>query len=323
MIVQPIRIDVSCFETQSQRTLVFLIAGKIQHKLQPPEKFQVSENMDNHEKPRPFAEDDSKNPPAMSILDRLIRRFSRPAYVIVVLLLYLLASTALGLALAPALFFFDELFAWSQKLPQIFHWIVSGFGLAVSFFIFGFTLLFVVSTYNWLLPTRVRPFKGGYYSLKAVPWLLHNGLFYLVRFTFLPFVTLTPFGIWFLKAMGMNLGRHVFINTEYISDPQLITLGNDVALGGSVRIFAHYGGHGNLVVEPVIVGERATIGLAATIMGDVQIGPDATILAHSVLMPGSRVGNGEVWGGVPARRINREEMEVLKKGMETTSEFRT
>jgi acetyltransferase-like isoleucine patch superfamily enzyme len=118
------------------------------------------------------------------------------------------------------------------------------------------------------------------------------------------FVTLTPFGIWFLKAMGMNLGRHVFINTEYISDPQLITLGNDVALGGSVRIFAHYGGHGNLVVEPVVVGERATIGIAATIMGDVRIGQDATILAHSVLMPGSRVGNGEVWGGVPARRIN-------------------
>ena len=279
--------------------------------------------MDDYDKPRPFAEDDSKNPPAKSILDRLIRRFSRPAYVIVVLLLYLLVSTALGLALAPALFFFSELFAWSQKLPQIFHWIVSGFGLAVSFFIFGFTLLIVVSTYNWLLPTRVRPFKGGYYSLKAVPWLLHNGLFYLVRFTFLPFVTLTPFGIWFLKAMGMNLGRHVFINTEYISDPQLITLGNDVALGGSVRIFAHYGGHGNLVVEPVVVGERATIGIAATIMGDVRIGQDATILAHSVLMPGSRVGNGEVWGGVPARRINREGMEVLKKEMGETSEFHT
>ena len=279
--------------------------------------------MDDYDKPQPFAEDDSKNPPAKSILDRLIRRFSRPAYVIVVLFLYLLVSTALGLALAPALFFFSELFAWSQKLPQIFHWILSGFGLAVSFFIFGFTLLIVVSTYNWLLPTRVRPFKGGYYSLKAVPWLLHNGLFYLVRFTFLPFVTLTPFGIWFLKAMGMNLGRHVFINTEYISDPQLITLGNDVALGGSVRIFAHYGGHGNLVVEPVIIGERATIGLAATIMGDVRIGQDATILAHSVLMPGSRVGNGEVWGGVPARRINRKEMEVLKKEMGTTSEFRT
>lgn len=279
--------------------------------------------MDNHDKPLSFSEDDSKNPPAQSILDKLTRRFSRQAYVIVVLLLYLLASTALGLALAPALFFFSQVFAWGQNLHQFLYWLVLGLGLAISFFIFGLSLLFVVSAYNWLLPTRVRPFKGGYYSLKAVPWFLHNGLFYLVRFTFLPFVTLTPFSIWFLKAMGMNLGRHVFINTEYISDPQLITLGDDVALGGSVRIFAHYGGHGNLVVEPVIVGERATIGLAATIMGDVQIGADATLLAHSVLMPGSRVGKGETWGGIPARRIDREEMEGYKKEIGTPAEFRT
>lgn len=269
--------------------------------------------MDDKEKPISFAEDDSKNPPPQRFLDKLVRRFSRPAYVIVVLMMYLLASTGLGLALAPALWLFSQLLIWSQGLPPFLHWIVLGFGLALSFFAFGFALLIVVPIYNRLLPTRVKPFKGGYYSLKAVPWLLHNGLFYLVRFTFLPFVTLTPFGIWFLKAMGMKLGRHVFINTEYISDPQLITLGDDTALGGSVRIFAHYGGHGNLTVAPVTIGDRATIGLAATIMGDVKIGADATVLAHSVLLPGSRVGQGETWGGVPARPISRDQMEQFKK----------
>lgn len=275
--------------------------------------------MDNREKPIAFAEDDSKNPPAQGFLDKLTRRFSRPAYVIVVLLLYLLASTALGLALAPALWLLGQFFIWSDVLPRVMRWIALGFGLALSFFVFGFALLIVVPIYNRLLPTRVRPFRGGYYSLRAVPWFLHNGLFYLVRFTFLPFVTLTPFGIWFLKAMGMKLGRHAFINTEYISDPQLITLGDDVALGGSARIFAHYGGHGNLVVKPVIIGHRATIGLAATVMGDVHVGADATILAHSVLMPGSRVGEGETWGGVPARRISMGEMEKLKKEIRTLS----
>ncbi|MCG6923330.1 MAG: hypothetical protein LJF15_19935, partial [Acidobacteria bacterium] len=176
-------------------------------------------------------------------------------------------------------------------------------------------LLIVVPIYNWVLPTRVTPFKGGYYSLYAVPWFLHNGLFYLVRYTFLPFVTLTPFGIWFLKAMGMKIGRHAFVNTEYISDPQLLTLGEDAALGGSVRIFAHYGGGGNFVVAPVVIEPRATIGLGATVMGDVRVGEGATVLPHSVLLPGSRVGPGETWGGVPARRIPREEMERFKDGI--------
>jgi acetyltransferase-like isoleucine patch superfamily enzyme len=121
-------------------------------------------------------------------------------------------------------------------------------------------------------------------------------------------VTLTPFGTWFLKAMGMKIGRHAFVNTEYISDPQLITLGDDAALGGSVRIFAHYGGGGNFVIAPVTIGPRATIGLGATVMGDVLVGEGATVLPHSVLLPGSRVGPGETWGGVPARRIERDEM---------------
>jgi acetyltransferase-like isoleucine patch superfamily enzyme len=166
-----------------------------------------------------------------------------------------------------------------------------------------------------VLPTRIERFKGGYYTFAALPWYVHNALFYLVRFTFLPFVTFTPFGIWFLRAMRMKIGRRPFINTEYISDPQLLTLGDDVALGGSVRIFAHYGGGGHLVIEPVLIGDGATIGLGATIMGDVKVGARATVLPHSVLLPGSRVGPEETWGGVPARHIPREEMDRIKEGI--------
>jgi len=263
-----------------------------------------------------FAEDDSRNPPPTNFLDRLVRRYARSAYVVVVLGLYLLASTAMGLALAPAIWCWQLVAGWSQSLPFLARGLVLGLGSAVSFFVFGFGLLLVVPVYNLVLPTRVRPFTGGYYTLRAAPWLLHNALFYLVRYTFLPFVTLTPFGIWFLKAMGMTIGRHAFINTEYISDPQLIRIGKDAALGGSVRIFAHYGGGGYLVVAPVVIGDRATIGLGATVMGDVEVGRAATVLPHSVLLPGSRVGEGETWGGVPARRITREEMELFKQGIQ-------
>lgn len=260
-----------------------------------------------------FAHDQSKNPPPKHGLDRVLRRFSRLSYLAAVLLLYLLASTALGIAAAPALWSAGELFAFAARLPAVPAWLLRGFAIALAWFIFGLCLLAVVPVYNFLLPTRVKPFKGGYYSIHALPWFLHNGLFYLVRFTFLPFVTLTPFGIWFLQAMGMKVGRHAFINTEYISDPCLITVGQDAAVGGSVRIFAHYGGGGNLVIAPVVIGDRATLGLACCIMGDVVIGEDAVILPESVVLPGSRVGAGEVWGGVPARRIPRETMDRIKE----------
>jgi serine acetyltransferase len=64
-----------------------------------------------------------------------------------------------------------------------------------------------------------------------------------------------------------------------------------------------------------VIGARATIGLGVTVMGDVEVGEGATVMPHAVLLPGSRVGAGETWGGVPARRIEREEMERFKEGI--------
>ena len=255
------------------------------------------------------------NPAPRNALDRFIRRFNYPAYALAMLALYSLGATALGLALAPGLWLFERVTALAAPLPAWLAWPARGIGLAFAFFLSGFSLLVVVPVYNAMLPTRVRPFKGGYFTLAALPWYLHNGLFYLVRYTFLPFVTLSPFGVWFLRGMGMRIGRRSFINTERISDPRLITLGDDVALGGSVRIFAHYGGGGHLVIAPVRVGDGATIGLGATVMGDVEVGPGATVLPHSVLLPGTRVGAGETWGGVPAERITREAMDRYKESI--------
>lgn len=252
------------------------------------------------------------NAPPTGALDRFVRRFNTLAHMTVVVLVYALAATAYGIALAPALWFLDRWAVACAGLPPWASWIAKGSGFGLAFFIAGLCLLLVVPVYNFLLPTRVHPFKGGYFSIAAVPWALHNALFYLVRYTFLPFATLTPFGLLFLRAMGMQMGRRVFVNTEFISDPRLITLGDDAVIGGSVHLFAHYGGGGHLTVAPVVIGARATVGQKATVMGDVVIGCDATILPHSVVLPGSRVGDGETWGGVPARPLSSAELARLK-----------
>jgi acetyltransferase-like isoleucine patch superfamily enzyme len=246
------------------------------------------------------------------LVDRFIRRFSPAAHLLAILALYALAATALGVAVAVAAWFLDGWRHATAALAGAWHWLALGTGLGVAFFIAGFTLLLVVPVYNFVLPTRVASYRGGYFTIASLPWCLHNGLFYLVRFTFLPFVTLTPFGPWFLRAMGMRIGRRAFINTELISDPCLIRIGDDVVVGGAVHLFAHYGGGGHLTIAPVTIGDRATLGLGATVMGDVEIGADATILPHSVLLPGSRVGAGETWGGVPARPLSEAAQERLK-----------
>ena len=55
-------------------------------------------------------------------------------------------------------------------------------------------------------------------------------------------------------------------------------------------------------------------------MGDVHVGEDATILPHSVLLPGSRVGPGETWGGVPAVFIEPAEWQRIKDSIRRSSD---
>jgi hypothetical protein len=252
------------------------------------------------------------NPPPSGWPDRVVRRAPGVAHVAAGALLYGSAIVALGLAAAPSLAIGAVAWPHALALGQPWRWPVAGVLGGALLFLWGFTLLAVVPLMNAVLPTRVRPSSGGYFTVASVPWYLHNGLFYLVRFTFLPFVTMTPIGALFLRAMGMRMGRRPRITTENLSDVRLISLGDDVVIGGSANIFCHYGGAGRLVIAPVVIGSRATIGEKATVMGDVVIGEGATILAHAVLLPGTRVGPAERWGGAPARRIGHDEWERMK-----------
>ncbi len=61
--------------------------------------------------------DESRNPPPRNRLDRFIRRFRYPAYFIALITLYMVASTAIGLALAPALWLLSHWIPWTDPFP--------------------------------------------------------------------------------------------------------------------------------------------------------------------------------------------------------------
>lgn len=163
------------------------------------------------------------------------------------------------------------------------------FSFASTYFLYGLTLVFVVPLVNKLLPLKVKPHRATWYSLSVVPWYYHNALTYLVRYTFLEFLTPTPLNILFYKMMGMKIGKGSIINTTNISDPCLIEIGDYVTIGGSATIVAHYGMKGFLIIDKVVIEDKATIGLRAIVFGDVVIGKGALIKANDTVMPKSRI----------------------------------
>lgn len=228
------------------------------------------------------------------LFETVIRRFRTLSFAILLTPIMLLGCVVIGVSLAPGLWLFDLVNSATQSWPAVFHYLTIGIAFATGYLLYGLTLIFVVPLVNFLMPFRVKTFRGPWYSTASIPWYIHNALTYWVRFTFLEFITPSPLNILFFRMMGMKVGKGVVINTAYISDPALITIEDYVTIGGSVTLFAHYGQKGYLIISPVRIGKGSNIGLKASIMGGAQIGENVTVKPHTCILPKTIVADGEM-----------------------------
>ena len=232
----------------------------------------------------------------LKILEIFIRRFRTISFLVILLPIILLCLLVIGLALAPAIALVVSVQPFANHFGVVGYSLVLGITIAISFFVFGISLIFTAPLANFILPFRVKPWRGNWRSTEVIPWYIHNALVYIVRYLFLDFITPSPLTNMFYKLMGMKIGKGVVINTTNISDPCLIEIDDYVTIGGSVHILAHYGQKGYLILAPVKIGRGANIGLKASIMGDVIIGSEATVKPHAVVLPKTRIEDGEIYG---------------------------
>jgi acetyltransferase-like isoleucine patch superfamily enzyme len=237
--------------------------------------------------------------------ERLLRRHRVGVHALTLIPVYLIAALVLGAATTPGVLFFRFCVERAGGASSFIQALFAGVGMAGGFFLFGFTLIFLVPLVNYPIKAWVRPARGQDHSSRFIAWYLHNALVYLVRYTFLEFITPTPFSILYFRMMGMKLGRNVIINSSNITDPALIVLEDQVTIGGSAVLLAHYGMGGYLILSPVVIRRGVTIGLHAKVMGGVEIGEGSKILPNSVVMPKTLIPPNEIWGGVPAVRVEK------------------
>ena len=226
------------------------------------------------------------------VFEIALRRFSEVTFILALIPVYILGAVIVGISATPGFYFFDFISELTAGWEKVFHFASLGFALFISYFMYGLSLIFVTPFFNKILPFKIKPFRGPYYSFRSVPWYVHNALVYLVRYTFLEFITPTPLNILFYRMMGMKIGKGVHINTTNISDVGLIELGDKVTIGGSAHIICHYAAKGYLVIAPVKIKSGTTLGLKCTIMGDVEIGKKSVIAPHEVVYPKSRIPAG-------------------------------
>jgi non-ribosomal peptide synthetase-like protein len=232
-------------------------------------------------------------------------RLFTPIHAAVTLLLFVEVAAVLGLSLWPAV----ALWSWAEaRLPAGGPLRPLGLGaaLAAGYLVFGLAQLVVLPAARWAtlsLGTPVGRFR--FLSLGAWRWASYNALTLVLRFSFVNWIRLTPLLPLFHRLMGARIGRRVHINTAVVADQNLLEIGDDTVIGGDVTLVCHVAERGHLVAAPVRIGRRVTVGLMAVILPGCTIGDGAVIAAGAVLSKGARVGPGEIWAGVPARRVGR------------------
>ncbi len=248
------------------------------------------------------------------LAETVLRRFNDLGHFVLLTPLYLIGCAMVGLAVWPGLliFQFASDFSVQHNLSNGTSLWLKGAAGAAAYLSYGFSLLILAPLVNKILVGRLPKWRGAYYSLPAIRWYIHNGLTYLVRYTFLEFVTPSPMNIFFYRMMGMRIGRGTIINSTHLSDPSLIEMGKKVTVGGSVAIVGHYGQGGYLVLAPVKIESGVTLGLRCVVLGGAHIGEGAKILPNSAVLPKTIVPAGETWGGVPAKKIEIETLTLKK-----------
>lgn len=131
-----------------------------------------------------------------------------------------------------------------------------------------------------------------------------NILFYLLLFNSLIRTHFIPVPIQRLiyLALGAKLGANTY-SAGALLDPPLTHIGSNTIIGHDAVVFAHVIEGARLELKSVHIGNTVTIGAKAVVMAGVRIGDNAIVSTGAVVTKDTQIAAGEIWGGIPARRI--------------------
>jgi len=118
---------------------------------------------------------------------------------------------------------------------------------------------------------------------------------------------LLPFTVVFLKPVvaslfGAKIGKDIALGGHLV-DPELITIGDEAIIGQGSVISAHTITSGFLILAPVLIGPRATVGVNSVVMSGVELGEGSVLTGGAIVPPDTKIPPYELWGGSPAQKI--------------------
>jgi non-ribosomal peptide synthetase-like protein len=167
-------------------------------------------------------------------------------------------------------------------------------------------VVILVAALKWVLVGRYRPrveplwsgfvrrteFVTGIYEAAAVPALL-------------AFLTGTPLLAPALRLFGARIGRRTLIDTTYLTEFDLVHVGDDVSVGSGASLQTHLFEDRVMKMGYVSLRDRVSIGDKSVVLYDSVVEEDTTLAALSLVMKGEVLPAGTTWRGIPAQKVGR------------------
>ncbi|MFJ5532895.1 Pls/PosA family non-ribosomal peptide synthetase, partial [Streptomyces sp. NPDC093261] len=233
-----------------------------------------------------YPEELTYRPTRRAVLVRLAIEFLRatvpPAVLAAGVYLYLTALSAVARRVGPAAVLVSPFLAMAGSLAVI------AFCVVVK--------RVVVGSYRprveplWSLFVRRTEFVTGVFEAAAVP----AGVGTLVGTPFLPPV---------LRLFGARIGRRTWIGTTYLTEFDLVEVGDDAMIDTNVSLQTHLFEDRVMKMSKVTVHAGASIGTRAIVLYDAVVGEGVRLGPLSLVMKGERLTPGTRWRGLPAEGL--------------------
>ncbi len=136
-------------------------------------------------------------------------------------------------------------------------------------------------------------------------------LYYLIYFNFFIHNPLLPVPLSrvFHQLLGAKFGAGSY-SAGIILDPPYVEIGENSIIGFGAVVCSHALEGENVSFENITIGSHVTIGLRAMIMPGVIIEDHAIVAAGALVTKNTHIKSGEVWAGIPAKRIKHSPEEL-------------
>ncbi len=176
-------------------------------------------------------------------------------------------------------------------------------GTAALFVLAGIGNTLIVASIKWLLIGTYTPLVRPLWSTFVRRTELVTGLYenVVVPSLLLP-LTGTPFASWVMRLLGARVGKRCYIETTFMTEFDLVTIGDDCNVGFASSLQTHLFEDRVMKMSRLTIGNGCSVGPRAVILYDSILEDRVRLDSLSLVMKGESLPADTFWCGAPAQK---------------------